>query len=288
MMKDLDLSLLRTFTVIAAMKNFTKAASCIGLTQSAVTQQINKLEEQLGVQLLERNKRKVVLTPYGEILLSQANKLLLLNDQLISQFQETQAEGEVRFGSPEDFATHFLPNILADFVRSHPNIHLKVCCELTLNLIESFEKKMYDLIIIKQQPGKLYPGAKPLWLEQLVWVGQKQHIETIGHSSEPLNLVLSPDPCVYRHRALEALEKADLRWQIVYTSPSITGVIAAVRAGLGITVLPRNIVPPNLTTEYHTEFLPSLNETEICVLTQPNPAPAVQALEDYIRNLLHP
>ncbi len=258
----------------------------IGLTQSAVTQQINKLEEQLGVQLLERNKRKVSLTSYGEILLGQANRLLSLNDQVLTQFQETQAIGEVCFGSPEDFATHFLPNILADFVRSHPHIHLKVCCELTLNLLERFEQKAYDLIIIKQQPGQLYPGARLLWLEQLVWVSQKQGIKPEDGSFEPLNLVLSPDPCVYRHRTIEALENANIPWQVVYTSPSITGVLAAVRAGLGVTVLPRNIVPPDLHTEYHTEHLPALSETAICVLTQPNASPAVHALEDYISNLL--
>ena len=285
-MRDFDLSLLRTFTVVAGVKNFTKAAAMIGLTQSAVTQQINKLEDQLGVQLLERNKRKVSLTAYGDILLGQANRLLSLNDQVLTQFQETQAAGEVRFGSPEDFATHFLPNILADFVRSHPHIHLKVCCELTLNLIENFEKRVYDLIIIKQQPGQLYPGSKLLWLEQLVWVSQKQGLKPEDEPSLPVSLVLSPDPCVYRQRTIEALDQASIPWQVVYTSPSITGVLAAVRAGLGTTVLPRNIVPADLHAEYHAERLPALNETAICVLTQAHASPAVHALEEYISNLL--
>jgi DNA-binding transcriptional LysR family regulator len=285
-MHTLDLALLRTFITVADTHSFTRAAAHIGRSQSAVTQQIHKLEESLGGPLFVRGKRAVMLTPRGELLLGFGRKMLVLEEQLLTEMREGETVGAVRFGSPEDFATHYLPGILKRFTETHPRITLAVNCELTLTLIEAFARGEYDLIIIKQEPGALYPGAQPLWRELLVWAGLPGQIAALQSKDTMLPLVLSPAPCVYRQRTLDALAGAQIPWRLTYTSPSLAGAIAAVRAGLGLTVLPQKIVPDDLRAVARSRILPELSETQICLLTRPNPGAAVQAFADYVAALL--
>jgi DNA-binding transcriptional LysR family regulator len=285
-MHHLDLSLLRTFIAVAETHSFTKAAAHVGRSQSAVTQQIQKLEETVGGALLVRGKRSVMLTPRGELLLGFGRKMLVLEEQLLTEMREGETAGEVRFGSPEDFATHYLPGILKRFTETHPRITLAVNCELTLTLLEAFARGEYDLVIIKQEPGALHPGAQPLWREMLVWAGLPDQLAALQSKESVVPLVLSPAPCVYRQRTLDALGKAQIPWRLTYTSPSLAGAIAAVRAGLGLTVLPQKIVPEGLRAVTRSLVLPELSETQICLLIRPNPAPAVQAFAEYIAALL--
>jgi DNA-binding transcriptional LysR family regulator len=294
-MYDIDTGLLRTFVVLAETKSFTRTAERIGRTQSATSMQIRKLEELLGSHLFRRDNRNVELTPAGERLLGSARHIVGLCEALITRFQHTEVEGEVRFGAPEDYTTHYLPDILADFMTSHPRIMLNVNCELTLSLIEGIETGAYDLVVIKQEPGRLYPGAEPLWRERLVWVGAadtfdgERQFEAIRRSfqqsRQPLPLVLSPAPCVYRRRALEVLDALGVPWKLVYTSPSLAGTTAAVKAGLGITVLPRNMVPDKLTPYEPEQNWPPLKDSEICLLSAGAAAtPATRSLAMFIRD----
>lgn len=285
-MQTLDLALLQTFVTLAETRSFTRAAAHIGRSQSAVTQQIHKLEGQLGGPLFVRGRKSVSLTPRGELLLGFGRKMLLLQEQLLTEMREGETAGAVRFGSPEDFATHYLPGILKRFTETHPRITLDVNCELTLTLLEAFARGEYDLIIIKQEPGVLPPGARPLWREMLVWAGLPGQMAAVRDRETVLPLVLSPAPCVYRQRTLDALAGARIPWRLTYTSPSLAGTIAAVRAGLGLTVLPQKIVPEDLRAVRRSPVLPELSETQICLLIRPNPAPAVQAFAEYIAALL--
>lgn len=287
-MYDLDTSLLRTFVTLAQTRSFTRTADKIGRSQSATSMQIAKLEDMLDCKLFERDKRNVVLTPDGEKLLGYARQMVGLSDSLIGRFREPDIEGEIRFGSPEDFATFYLPDILASFAQSHPRVALNVNCDLTLSLIKAFEKNKYDLIVIKQEPGKLYQGAQPLWRERLVWVGAEPSDKTktfkdITARESPLPLVLSPSPCVYRARATDALNKSHTAWKIAYTSPSVTGMVAAVKAGLGYAVLPRKMVPQELAAHEPERGWPPLQDSEICLLARDDNNPTIAAIADYIR-----
>ena len=290
-MQDLDITLLRTFLVLSETRNFTQAADRIHRSQSAVSMQIVKLEELLGCTLFERDKRNVHLTPEGEKLRSYATQIINLSDNLLNQFQESEIEGNINFGSPEDFATYYMPEILSDFVHVHPYVTLNVKCDLTLTLIRDFEKKHHDLIVIKQEPGNIYPGAKALWREQLVWTGSdqsdldktfKQSIKKYCSNSGYMPLILSPPPCVYRQRALEALDKAGIPWKVIYTSQSYAGTIAAVKAGLGLTVFPRNMVPDTLVPLESQRGWPRLKDTVICLLARSKLTPATQMLVSFI------
>jgi len=287
-MYDLDTSLLRTFVTLAETKSFTRTAEKIGRSQSAASMQIAKLEELLDSKLFERDKRNVMLTADGERLLGYARQIVGLSDALIGRFQEPDVEGRIRFGTPEDFATFYLPDILASFAQSHPRVALNVNCDLTLSLIKGFEKNKYDLIVIKQEPGNIYKGAQALWRERLVWVGVSQSDKTasfkeVANEHSPLPLILSPSPCVYRARATEALDKAGVAWKEAYISPSIAGEVAAVKAGLGYAALPRKMVPPDLVPLEHEQGWPKLKDAEICLLARDENNQAIAALSDYIR-----
>lgn len=273
---DLDTALLRAFILLAETRSFTRTAERLGRTQPAVTLQLRRLEDAFGRRLLLRDRRRVALTREGEALLPVAREILALLDDAGARLSGSEAAGEVLFGSPEDFATAFLPGILARFVETHPAVRLSTACELTRRLIEGIAVGAYDLVVIKQAPGRLHPGARPVWREGLVWVGAAG--AAAPPRGAPLRLVLSPAPCVYRERATEALKAAGRGFEVVYTSPSLAGAAAAVRAGLGLTVLPRTLVPPGLAPLPARAGLPPLEETVICLLLRDGAPPAAQAL----------
>jgi DNA-binding transcriptional LysR family regulator len=261
-----DLDLLRTFVAIVDNGGFTRAAERVGRTQSTVSLQIKKLEEGLGKRVFEREPgRDLLLTADGEILLSFARQILRLGDEARSRLMEPDVAGTVRFGTPEDFATVHLPEVLARFARAHPRVALDVNCDFTVNLLDGFSKGQYDLVLFKREPqGR--GGGVGVWREVLVWTASPRLVLS---PQEPLPLVLAPVPDVYRKRALAALDEAKRPWRIVYTSPSLNGLQAAVKAGLGITVLPREMVPPGFLLIGAEHGLPPLPDTEIVLYRAP-------------------
>ncbi|MGG5821605.1 LysR family transcriptional regulator [Falsiroseomonas sp. HW251] len=279
-MPDLDTALLRAFLELAETRSFSRTAERIGRSQSAVSMQIRRLEEILGVRLFDRDRRNVALTAEGEALLGDARRILDLSDAMVARLREPDVAGEVRFASPEDFATLYLPEILASFAAKHPQLRLHVTCDLTLRLVEALERGEHDLIVVKQDPAEPYPGARPLWRERPVFVARDRSMP--DRSGDRVPLVLSPAPCVYRRRAVGALDQAGLPWDIAYTSPSFAGTIAAVRAGLGVTVLPRTMVPDELIGLDADAGWPALPEVEIALLAAPRADPAARALASFI------
>lgn len=280
-MHDVDTAVLRTFVLLAETSSFSRTGSLIGRSQSAVSGQIRKLEHMFGRQLLARDTRNVRLTAEGERLLVHARAMVAQADAMLARFRVAEIAGEVRFGSPEDFASAYLPDILGVFATAHPSVELHVTCQLTLPLVEEFEAGTQDLIIVKQDPAHRYAGARPLWLERLVWVAAPGLDVNVAQAraGKPLPLVLSPAPCVYRNRATGALDAAGLAWTGVFTSPSFAGQAAAVRAGLGFAVMPRAMVPAGLVVQ---QGWPDLAEAEIALLGQTRLSVAAAALAEFI------
>ena len=251
---------LKSFVAIAETGTFGQAASTVNRTQSALSLQIKKLEQQLGCNLFDRTSRKVSLTPQGEIFLGYAKRIIQLQWEAISRLREPDIEGEIRFGTPEDFATHYLPDVLARFRQHHPRVQLNVKCDLTLNLIEDFHRGESDVILAKRDPQRVKGGTK-VWREPLVWAAADGY-----QPEEPLSLVLSPQPCIYRARALAALDRAKRSWHMSYTSPSLAGTLAAVKAGLGITVLPAHMIPAGIHPIRKETKLPHLADAELALI----------------------
>ena len=272
----LDSISLKSFIAIADTGSFSKGAMVVGRTQSALSLQIKKLEKNLGCALFDRGGRKAILTEQGEIFLGYARRINQLQLEVYSRLKEPDVEGEIRFGTPEDFATHYLPDVLAAFGKQHPRVQLNVDCDLTLNLLENFQQEKFDLILVKRDPQRVKGGTK-VWREPLVWAGA-----TGWQAQKPLSLVLSPQPCIYRSRALAALDRAKMPWHISYTSPSLAGTIAAVKAGLGVTVLPQNMLPIGIHSIRTELKLPELADAELALIKRDDISKAGEMLAEHI------
>lgn len=257
---NLELDLLRAFITVVETGSFTRAAALLGRTQPAVSLQIRRLEDQLRAPLLDRAGRGVALTTEGAGLLPQARHLLRLNDEIIATLGEGDLEGEVRFGAPEDIATMHLPGILGAFARNHPRIRLSVTCDYTANLLDQMSRGLLDLALIKREPVGPELGVR-VWSEPLVWVALDPSIV----EATPLPVILAPAPDIYRKRALAALEAAGMPFRAAFTSPSLAGQMAALRAGLGVGVLPSAMAPRDLSVLRDT--LPPLSDSEIALVS---------------------
>lgn len=274
-----DATTLECFLAVATTHSFTQAATKVARTQSAVSQQINKLETQIGCPLFIRGKH-LTLTAQGEIFLNYAKQIVQLNREAIELFKQPELHGEVRFGLPEDFASVFLSDVLSEYAALHPRIILNIECDLTLNLFERFKKDEFDLVLLKMNRPEDFPNGIDVWSEPLEWVGDYHFFA--ANESQPIPLVLSPQPCVYRSRAIQSLENAQKKWRITFTSHSYAGRIAAVRAGMGVTVLPRNMVPsdlPMIRTDCPT---PTLDDTHISLLKQDKQNPVIHSFEHFV------
>ena len=275
----MDQFTIKCFLAVVETGSFTKAALLVKRTQSAITQQICNLEKVLGKRLFDRGKQ-VKLTKDGEIFISYAHKIFALYLEVFDRFKYPELEGEIRFGVPEDFATMLLSDVLIDFSRIHPRILLNVECDLTLNLFDGFKKGAFDMVLVKMSRPEHFPNGVEVWSEALEWVGKNDYIESLDRDM-PLHLILSPEPCVYRERALKALASSGIRWKIVFISPSYAGIIAAVKAGMGITTLPRTMIPDKLEI-IREDFLPLLPDIHVSLLKQTDKNKCLQSLEDFL------
>lgn len=269
---------LRCFLAVVETGNFTKAAQKVRRTQSAITQQMSSLEKSLGKRLFDRSKQ-MSLTKDGEIFLPYATKLFSLHLEVMDRFKYPELEGEIRFGLPEDFATRFLSDVLTDFSRLHPRILLNVECDLTLNLFERFKKGAFDMVLVKMSRPEDFPNGVDVWSEPLEWIGKNDYFSY--DKKTPVPLVLSPQPCVYRASALHSLESAGMGWRMAFISPSYAGIIAAVNAGMGITALPRTMIPETLDVIDH-ESLPLLPDIHVSLLKQTDTNECLQSLQDFL------
>ena len=279
---NIDTITLQCFITVAETGSFTKAAERVGRTQSAVSQQMSKLENLLGKPLLTRGKA-FSLTPEGDIFLGYARQIFALYHEAIDRFKEPELEGEVSFGLPENFASVYLSEVLVDFSRIHPRILLNIECDLTLNLFDRFKKKEFDLVLVKMNRPEDFPNGLDVWSEPLKWVGDTSLIDP----KKPVPLVLSPQPCVYRASAIKTLEEAGRSWRLVFSSPSYAGAVAAVKAGMGITVMPHTMIPNELEA-VDALLLPKLADTHVSLLKHRADNAAINTLEGFVlRRLKH-
>lgn len=273
-----DTNTLECFIAVIETGSFTRAADKVSRSQSAVSQQISKLECQVGKSLFMRGKA-LMLTSEGEMLLSYARKIIQLNRDAMDRFKHPELQGEVRFGLPEDFASVFLSDVLSEYASLHPRILLNVECDLTLNLFNRFKRKEFDLVLVKMNQPEDFPNGLEVWTETLEWVGNK---DLFDFDHQPVPLVLSPHPCVYRTRAIRALEAMNLKWRIVFSSHSYAGTVAAVKAGMGVTVLPRNMVPDELNIIRTGRENSRLDDTHISLLKHHDRNLAVNSFEKFV------
>jgi DNA-binding transcriptional LysR family regulator len=266
----LDADLLRAFVLIAERRSFTEAAEMVGRTQSAVSMQIKRLEENLGQKVLSRGKGgDVELTPHGEILLAHARQILSLNDEVVALFRAPALAGTLRLGTPDDYAFGYLPPILKRFADTHPAVQVDVLCAPSNELIERLRAGELDLTLSSEGHQPRHWPTVQLWRGPLVWVTSSRHAP---HRLDPLPLALaqagtnaSPN-CDWARAAMTALDEAGRRYRLAYSSGSQVGTHAPVLAGLAVTVSTLSWLPDGLRPMRADEGLPPLPEFGIVLL----------------------
>lgn len=262
---NLDIDLLRTFAAVADAGGFTAGGEVVARTQSAVSLQIKKLEESLGQRLFNRTSRSVRLTTEGHLLLGYARKILALNDESVRRISEPSLSGTFRLGIAEFVLPDQLHLLLGEFSRAFPQVHLSVQVAMTRELAQLFAEDRLDAFVGRYDDAVAAAdssGVEPLWDEATHWVAGGDFALP---SDAPLPLILSPDPCSYRVKALQCLEQAGRSWRLVYTSSSVMGIQAAIAAGLGVAPLGRAAVLPSMRLLGAADGLPALPPTRIGV-----------------------
>jgi DNA-binding transcriptional LysR family regulator len=276
----LELELLRTFVAVADCGGFHRAAEQLHLTQSTVSQQIKRLEFETRRPLFRRTTRAVALTDDGEMLLDDARRLLQLEEAARRRLNAPQLSGVVRLGAVEEVASGSLPPALGRFAKLHPNVKLEVLIGVSSELIGQLDAGRLDVVLAKRPLGT--SRGRLAWREPLLWTAADR-FEIVRGAALPL--ALYREHSVSREAALQALRASDLAWEIVCTSPSLTGVRAAALAGLAVTPLPASAIIGGLRVLGAADGLPRLPDLEFAVFERDRPAAAVAALAATLASL---
>jgi DNA-binding transcriptional LysR family regulator len=280
MTADLETALLRTFVTAVRSGSISRAASVLGQTQPALSQQLRRLERAVGHQVLRRTSTGVALTGAGETLLPDAERILALSAQGLADTRRTLV-GHCGVGLIEDLASARLPQALADFASLHPGATLEVMSTPGPAMRDALESGRLQVALC----DTTYLPQPPRWSVRLplVWaIGPGVDVHT-----DPLPLILFSQPCRWRTPLLDALNAAGRRWRIVFESTSLAGVQGAVRAGLGIAaLLPANL-GPDMTAADNEHALPAIQDVEIGLVRRPDTDgnPLIDAVDTLLRQL---
>jgi DNA-binding transcriptional LysR family regulator len=277
----MDLDLLRSFVSVVDAGGFTRAGERVHRTQSTVSQQIKRLEDSVGRSLLVRKGKRVSPTEEGERLLTYARRILALAEEARDVVARTAPDVIVRLGVPEDFAAFRLAQMLSKFTRSHPDLRLDVRCDLGVRLRRDLARGECDVALVKRDAGDASEsGALAAWPERLRWVTSKRF--PVDVDRDPLPLAVFEQGCLYRRRAVHLLEAAGRTWRLAYTSPNLSGIQAAVSAGLGVSILPDVAVLADHRVLGPKEGFPKLSNTEMALVVRPDAGQATRRLADLL------
>ncbi|WP_181019564.1 LysR family transcriptional regulator [Nonomuraea typhae] len=280
MARDLETTLLRSFVTAVRAGSISRAAAALGQTQPALSQQLRKLEGVVGSPLLHRAPSGVSPTRTGEELLPYAERILALSAQALAETGRALT-GHCGVGLLEDLAVSRLPQALADLARLHPGATLEV-----LILSDAAMRDAYDTgrvqLVLDEVPDLPWP---PRWTVRipLAWAAG----QGVAADADPLPVVLFSNTCAWRTSVLEALEAAGRRWRVAFESNSLAGVLAALRAGLGVAALmPANIEPAMAC--HDASALPALPDVELGLARRPGTEgdALIDAVETALRRMI--
>jgi DNA-binding transcriptional LysR family regulator len=272
----LDLELLRSFVSVVDSGGFTRAGERVHRTQSTVSQQIKRLEDDIGQPLLNRTGKSVTPTEAGERMLSYARRLLSLAEEARDVLTRPGNEGAVRLGIPEDFAAYRLAKLLASCSRSRPGLRLDVRADQSVFLRRDLDRGELDLALLKRNAGE--KGGIAVWPERVHWVTSKSR--SVDTTSGSVPLIGFPPGCLYRARAIHALESAGRAWHMAYASSGLAGIQAAVAAGLGLSILSEMSIQADHRTLTAKDGFAPIDKTEVALMASPDASPATLRLAD--------
>jgi DNA-binding transcriptional LysR family regulator len=208
-----------------------------------------------------RDGRQNRLTIDGEKLLDYARRIVKLNDEAVVAFTQPELTGRVCFGTPDDYADRFLPEILARFARTHPLVEVDVECRASGHLVQLVRRGELDASLITSEYGGA--GTETVRTEPLVWVVSQRHCP---HQQPVLPVALSEAGCAWRKMTMDALDGLDRPYRVAYASNNSNAVNAAVLSGLAVGVVPQICVRPTMRMLTEEEGFPSLGEFNIGLL----------------------
>lgn len=255
---------LRTFLAVADTLSFTRAAERLQLSQPTVSQHIRKLEASAGRVLIARDTREVRMTDNGDAMAGFARSILASHEAAAAYFSGSAMRGRLRFGMADDLAITDLPRILRNFRQLYPQVNLELTVAQSKKLHRKLRAGQLDLVFVKWRAGG--EEGTTVRRDSFVWVGQEQ---TSIEPSEPVPLIVYPAPALSRQFAIDALEKAGRTWRITCTTQEVNGVLAAVRAGIGIAVLPQSLIPDDLMQVHSSFNLPVIGDVDFTLLSNP-------------------
>jgi DNA-binding transcriptional LysR family regulator len=259
---SIDSELLRTFVAIADNGGFTRAAEVVNRTQSAVSMQMKRLEEDIVQRsLFEREGRQVRLTAEGQILLGYARRIMALHSEVLNTLREPHMVGTVRIGTPDDYVMRFLPGILSRFAHAYPLVQVEVQCETSLQLLQRHD---LDLSIVTREPGN--EVGQLLRDEPIRWM-QAERGSAVSRT--PLPLATFNNGCFCRAWICNALETAGIDYRMAYSSPSLSAIFAVVGTGLAVTAQLQSLITPGLEIIDDVHGLPALPSARIMLVRNP-------------------
>jgi DNA-binding transcriptional LysR family regulator len=267
---------LRTFVAIADEGGFTRAGEVVNRTQSAVSMQMKRLEEDiLQRSLFQKDGRTVSLTVEGQVLLGYARRILKLHSEVFNTLREPHMVGVVKIGSPDDYVMRFLPGILSRFAQAYPLVQVEVHCEPSKQLLQ---RQDLDLSIVTREPGTEI--GQILRQERFVWMEARGFCP---HEQTPLPLAMFNTDCFCRIWACNALDAMQREYRIAYTSASLSAISAVVTAGLAVTAQLESLLTPDLRIIGEAEGMPQLPSASIVLLRNPkNTSPVTECLAEHI------
>ena len=278
MIRNLDLTSLRSFVTIAEVGGVTRAAGVLNLTQSAVSMQIKRLEDMLGVQLLDRTQRSVGLTPVGEQVLSYARRMLALNDEIHGLLTLPQFEGEIVLGVPHDIVYPAIPQVLQRFAKDYPKVKVRLLSSFTRTLRDQFARSECDLIVTTEDEAG--PGGEVLTELQLVWIGAPG-----GQAWKKRPLPLAYEQrCIFRQGVQVRLDAAAIPWVLAVDSDNTRTIEASVSADLAVHTVLEGAEPRHVVRIQHGGTLPDLARMKVNLYGDgPHRDAAIRRLAELIR-----
>lgn len=278
--RNIDIDLLRSFVTIIESKSFTRAAQRLLRTQSAISLQMKRLEEQLETRLFERGGRGVEPTEAGAVLLGYARRILAANDELVGRMVEPDVEGPVVLRAPDGFTGQHLTLVLARFQRAFPRVQLRVVTSPESRAACVPDLEIRTLVSAASQTEPAEQGDE-LLREVLTWCIAEGG-ERPDAKANPLPLILPPAGHPFRVSAEAALQSAGVAWILTFEAASRWTMQAAVSAGLGIGLLPRSLFVPGLHQLEETDRLPPLPDAISCLSIRPHAGPAAERLQAFL------
>ena len=274
---NLPTELLRSFVAIVETGSMLQATERVFLTQSALSLQMRRLEDIVRQPLFHRHGRKLRITAAGEHLLETARQMLAMNDRVLAALQGQALTGTVRIGLNQDFAEAFLPGVLRDFATAHPDVQMQVRSGGSQELLDALKAEQLDVVLCVRAAG----DAQAIKNGPIEWLGDARLL-----ARADLPLALLEPPCVFRATALRVLEEAGRTFKVAVETASLSGVRAAVQAGLAITCRNPLFIDPELMPVLRGTDLPALPSICFALHTAPQASPAARHLAALVSDTL--